>query len=40
MTRIIQITYRGTVYCLSLENLGRLVLLLALNHNNQRKTKP
>lgn len=39
MTRIIQITYRGTVYCLSLENLGRLVLLLALNHNQKKGEK-
>lgn len=34
---IFTLLYRGQKYYLSSQMLARLVLLLALNHNNQRK---
>lgn len=37
---IFTILYRGKQYLINAEHLARLVLLLALNHNNERKTKP
>lgn len=36
---IFTILYRGRTFYLSSQMLARLVMLLALNHNNQRKTK-